>query len=561
MIFAEIQVALINLTIGITLLILAIYYFIKSNERIILYLGIALGFFGSSNFFLLGSRTPILISTYILFRIIAYSLITIYCMLIVINKLLSHKKRNDLKQKIIYLSFPISFFIMTTIALYYFYTLYYSFSLNIFPRQHIYSLNAFYGVAIAVFAYLSYKIKKQKIYLFLSISFVLFALSHIAALFNIESKLTILFIIVRLAAYLFTILAIVSAKNNNFIATVNKFINKLHFQIFVTIISTLLLIIMFYIPQMGFNSSDPKIFIKPINPTISAEKTINIKTGIFIKNFPIFDITDNNFVMNAIVWFEFNPHLVSLESIEKFSFEKGTILKCSVPEIKIIGENLFARYKVKIKFQSNLNYDLFPLEDHTISIALINTYLNPKELVLTSGNSDLLIDDKVFTGNWKQTDSEVYYGYSISQIDKFNPQKTSSYPTVIFLIDFEKIGIKDSLIIFVPIYIALFLSIFSLLLTIENTKGILSLSVGSISALIFDLFILEKLTPNVSYFTLSDTIFTTLLVVVFIILLFNIFLIKVISQKKNIPQLVILRNYIFILLLLFIVLLTYYVIL
>ncbi len=563
MLFADIQIALVNLTIGIIILILGITYFFKTKEKIALCIGIASGFFGTSNLFLLSDHSSLFVSVFLSFRIFGYSLICGYLLSILISKLFDCVKTNKTIKNCTNIFIPLSIFALALIfvSFYYFYTLYQQLKLNLFPKNHIYYLNEFFGIVIIILAYLCYIIKKNKTYLFLSVSFIFFAFSHIVALFDIGEKLTIFFVIIRLSAYLFIFLAIISSKNKKFLAQLNKYVSKPSFQVSIVIISIFALIIMFSFPQADFRSSDTYRIIEPINPQISDEKIVELKTGIFIKNFPVFDTTNNDFIMNAIVWFEFDPHLISIENIEKFSFEKGTILEKSKPEVKIINEKLFARYKVKIQFQSNLNYDLFPIEDHTISIALINTHLNPKEIVLISNNSNLLIKDKIFTGDWKQINSEVYYGYSISQIDKFNPEKTSTYPTVVFLIDFEKTGVKDSLIIFVPLYIALFLSLFSLILSINNTKGMLSLSVGSISALLFDLFILEKLTPDVSYFTLSDKIFAILLVSVFAILLFNMFVIRLVSLKKHIPKLIILRNYAFISLLLFIILFTYYVLL
>ncbi|MBD3231171.1 hypothetical protein GF322_00760 [Candidatus Dependentiae bacterium] len=555
MVFADIQVALLNLIIGIFAFTIGTIYFIKSKEKISLCIGVAFAFFGISHLFLLANKTSTHVALFLSLRTIAYSTIIIYLLVVLISKLI-----NTLKSRLYFFLITTGSFIVFFLLLtYYIVTLYNKLKTGIFPFYHIYSLNAFYGILITFFSYICYKIKHQKIYLFLSISFIFFATSHIAALFNLQDKVTILFILIRLSAYVSLIIGIMTLSKIKILSVVNKTISDTKFQITLIVFSVLTLIIMFYLPQAEFRSSDPFPIIEQITPKVSEEQIVEVQTGMYVKNFPVFNITNNNFIMNAIIWFEFDPHLISLENIEKFSFEKGTITQKSKPEVKIIEEKLFVRYKVQIKFQSNLNYNIFPLEDHTISIALINTHLNPKEVVLTSKNSSLLISDKLFTGDWKHINNEVYYGYSISQIDKFNPQKTTSYPTVVFLLDFEKLGIKDTLIIFVPLYIAFFLCLFSLILSIHNTRAILSLSVGSISALIVNLFILEKLTPEVSYFTISDAIFTTLLISVFAILLFNIFAAKQVTSKKYIKELKLIRSYIFIFLTFFILLFTHYI--
>ena len=80
------------------------------------------------------------------------------------------------------------------------------------------------------------------------------------------------------------------------------------------------------------------------------------KTGLFIKSFPVFDAIKNSFMVDSVVWFEFNGDEVMLETIDKFSFDNGKIMSKSPPDIKVVNGKIFAKYNV-----TKVNQDL-PIE-------------------------------------------------------------------------------------------------------------------------------------------------------------------------------------------------------
>jgi len=90
------------------------------------------------------------------------------------------------------------------------------------------------------------------------------------------------------------------------------------FLVYVLIIFCLL-----KIKNHHFLSTDPKPKFHPLSE-LEVEQDISkiysIKTGIVIEEFQQFDVLHNQFSMSCLVWFQFNPNLVSLETIEKFSF-------------------------------------------------------------------------------------------------------------------------------------------------------------------------------------------------------------------------------------------------
>ena len=59
-----------------------------------------------------------------------------------------------------------------------------------------------------------------------------------------------------------------------------------------------------------------------------------VDVGMYLTNWRVFDVVKNDFTVEGVVWFQFDPALISLETIGKFSFEKG--IAFSVPLVSSI---------------------------------------------------------------------------------------------------------------------------------------------------------------------------------------------------------------------------------
>ena len=554
MLFSNIQIYLINLLLCIAILLLGIIAYKKTKRKTTLFIGIAFGLFAISHLIIILEIKQLLAPVVLTLRTSAYLLI-IYSIFIKLINLIKSKTKFKIATIV---STIFTFSTIIAIIAHVGFFIFKYFPLNIYPKIEITKLNLIVCLIITILSYASYKLSREKIYFYLVFAFFLFSASHAGTIFGLDKTFIASIILVRLLAYTTALFAIYSVVNIKAINIIIGYVSKTKTQLIIIISSIAILILMFYFPSLEFMATDPKPQIFSIHPTSSEKQIVEVKTGMFIKNFPTFDITKNSFVMNAVLWFEFDPHLITLNTIEKFSFEKGTILKKSAAETTIIKDNLFTRFKIKVAFKSSLDYRLFPLEDHIIYIILTNTNLNPQEVVLTSYNTNLTINKETFTGNWSIRNKDVEYGYSKSELDEYNPEKTSLFPLVLFSLDFEKTGMKKTFIIFFTLFIAFFLSIFSLLINPQNKGGILSLSVGSISFLIFNLFVIQRITPDVRYFTISDKIFTLLLTSVFLILLLNIYLIKQLKRETE-KKISLIRNYVFLFFTMFILMATYYI--
>ncbi len=290
----------------------------------------------------------------------------------------------------------------------------------------------------------------------------------------------------------------------------------------------------FIYPLHFFNSTDPVpefIIIDAAKQKEFGEFTVKVTTGMFIKNFSTFDVTNNRFVMDALVWFEFNSDEIMLETIGKFSFDKGRFLIKSNPDIKIVGDKTIAIYDVRVEFKADLEYKKFPLEDHKVSLVLSNNFVTPYEMFFLVDNTLFNVKQDMFIANWKLRDLNTDSGYDEPKLDTRKNDKQTSFPKAVFTMNFEKSGTRQISIIFLPLLFATILALLSFFFAILNTIGRIALATASLSAMIGYRFVIEKMLPDVGYFTLADSMYLLLLSVTFVTFILQIFLARICNTE------------------------------
>lgn len=298
----------------------------------------------------------------------------------------------------------------------------------------------------------------------------------------------------------------------------------------------------------GFIAFEKRPDIKPILPQelkgISGSST-QVSVGLYINDFPEFNVRENTFVLEGKVWFLFDQAVISLETIGQFSFARGEILSKSDPEIKLIDGNYFAQYNVRVKFKADLNQKYFPLDDHRLYFELENNHVTPKELTFSSSLNSFLLSPDVLVIGWKPIDRFVETGYTETILDRFDPNKNVEHPKVIFAIDFSRVGIQDIFLIFLPLCLMVFISFFSLSLDPPQMSArLFTLALSAITGLMAYRFVLQSIVPQVGYFILSDCFFILFLAVVFLI--FCSVLI-VVQRNEVTPRIVVFRAAVFLL--------------
>ena len=274
---------------------------------------------------------------------------------------------------------------------------------------------------------------------------------------------------------------------------------------------------------LSSNSLELPPDILPIIPEKNktfGESAANVKIGLYVHNFPQFNMLEGNFSLDGTVWFEFNPSQVSLVDLEKFEFFEGTIIQKSVEQIKRIRNKIFVAYNFKVAFTSRLNYQKFPFDDHRIFLILKNSVLSARELHFSPLDGGIRMAQELQSMEWKIKDTKVEAGTIKVQLEQENSKKTMFIPVTVFEFDCKKPGYSQIITTFVPIILLFYLALLSL---VFDAQFSLQVSLGSLSALIIYRYFLATMSPQTSSSTILDNIYILILFLSFLIFIFHIY--------------------------------------
>ena len=318
-------------------------------------------------------------------------------------------------------------------------------------------------------------------------------------------------------------------------------ISTVKFKIVMLVLTVISFIAFFIIPLSEFRTDDtvPKLEVVDLAKLESMQTrafSVKVDTGLFIKSFSVFDPINNNFVMDGILWFEFDSGSLMTDVIEKFSFDNGKMLYKSPPDIKVIGERIFVKYNIRVSFKSNLKYSRFPFGDHKVTIILSNNFVAPEEMYFQVDESLFDYSPDIVLHDWTIVDLDVEAGYTDLQLDKNDPSKRAAHPKVLFVINIIKAGARRVLIIFIPLMTVIFFSLLSFLLSVSNLVGRFSITISAVTALLGYRFVIERMMPSVSYFTTTDMVYTVLLLFALLCFVFQLIFTRNYSFLKHEPS-------------------------
>ncbi len=296
----------------------------------------------------------------------------------------------------------------------------------------------------------------------------------------------------------------------------------------IQVVSLLLVIAAFtgmlYLSVITFDAAD-------LTPPIKHNEQLQqgaapVKVGFVVTNMPKFDISTNEFTIDAIVWFEFNSTKLSLDTIDTFSFDRGKIDQKSDPVIAKEGPIWLVRYRIRLEFSTPLDHRLFPLNDHTLYITLKNEHVSASKVSFSADPRAFYIDPTVQTDVWSIVGKRTESGFFEDRLGEFT-NWSLTYPAVVFSIDLAKQGLRKVFLIMLPMLILFILASCSFSLDPkEFSSSVLGLSTGTLTGLIAYRFVIEAVEPNVGYFTFTDHVFNLFLLALFVIYLVNLLAIK-----------------------------------
>lgn len=299
---------------------------------------------------------------------------------------------------------------------------------------------------------------------------------------------------------------------------------------------------LFYYVLASFRSNDPYPEVKTISAAMRREFrdfSSQVRAGLFINSFPEFDFIKNNFVVDAMVWFDYNKNELMLSTIDKFSFENAEIKYKSPAKIRRYGDRVLAKYQVKFNAKTEIDFHRFPLEDHSLSLVLINDSVSAEEMYFNDDAQAISfeINKEAFIPNWEVTSMEAVPGYEQVQFDQYQRDRVVYVPKVVFSIDLHRSGLNKIFIILVPIFAAMFLSFFVFFMSFNSYQGKYVLSLTAVTALLGYRFVIHQMSPSVGYMTITDQLFVFFIVLTFFIFAFQVIMVRqymFLIEQKNV---------------------------
>jgi len=264
-----------------------------------------------------------------------------------------------------------------------------------------------------------------------------------------------------------------------------------------------------------------------------------VKTGMYITNFAQFSFNQNEFLLDAFVWFRFPEGTEVLKTLGKFSIyfsllqENGLMQYSSEPIIKHIGNDILATYHIQTEFKAHLNFKEFPMEDHKLNILLQNKSVTPNELCFESGSENFSINKQALEAYYYSPKyTTVKTGYIRAPLASNDPKMEMTYPCVLYSVDFESRGMRDLVSLYFPMIVIFLIGLLSMLIEITDITR-LNLIAASVPTLVLFRLVIDGAAPKVGYSMHVDNVFYLLMSLSLLLLLFQSSIALTLSKLKK----------------------------
>ncbi len=279
--------------------------------------------------------------------------------------------------------------------------------------------------------------------------------------------------------------------------------------------------------------------VLPLTPQRALDfggRPAEVQIGFAIRDFPFFDMAKGVFSIDVSTYFLFDPRLVSVDRIGDFLFKRAAIIFRKDPIIKIVDEKLFVQYDLRLKFDVSLDYQDFPFDGHRINFVLYHPRLSPGEVFYTAVRNDFFINSAIETPGWAIIDRRVSTGYEEERLVAQSGSSAASFhPSAVFSVDFDRVGARHIMTMFIPLLLIFFVALLTLSLDpLSGTRStMLSLAAASITALITYRFVIENMSPAVGYLLIVDYIFLVFLLLCCLVFFVTIFGARISAWYKS----------------------------
>jgi len=308
-----------------------------------------------------------------------------------------------------------------------------------------------------------------------------------------------------------------------------EFISRSESKIFVLMLCAGITTVTFFYRIQSPYLNDPKVEIRQYTPEVLSKlshQIKEIKVGLHVKNFTEFDILRRHFRTNLILWFMFNPTEIDQSKVDQFTIDNAPILKKIKKKTKTVKDKIIVFYEVTADLPSVFNFKAFPFDKHRIPVIVSNEKMLPAEFSISSSSSLFIVPEDLQVSDWDISSGKVAHGFRVVTLginsDQIMASHKIAYPVSVFNLNISRTGFKVLIWIFLPIFLLLFLSLISLGIDIRDFRTYNFMSLTTLIALLLYRFVLENMSPNVNYFTISDKIYLVAVLIAILSFLVNL---------------------------------------
>ncbi len=300
------------------------------------------------------------------------------------------------------------------------------------------------------------------------------------------------------------------------------------FQFIFILLNLLLLLVLVFWKSTTFISYEEQPKLHSITPEVFKSLggfSHTVTVGLIIDDFFDFNMVSNTFSLEGTVWFKYKPGAISVESLSQFSFAQATIDKKGNPDIRLVEDQMLVQFPIRITFKSDLNYQDFPLESHSIYIVLQNRAIEANEVIFTSSRREFSVLANERSTGWELVDTSVETGYIDAQLDPYDTSQDTKHPAAVFALDYTRNSVRYALSIILPLALIFYLMLLSISLRLLTA---IAITAAGITAILAYRFVIENLSPKTGFFMISDYLFF-----LFLAGTIGIFLINVAEEMQS----------------------------
>lgn len=277
------------------------------------------------------------------------------------------------------------------------------------------------------------------------------------------------------------------------------------FQTVVFLGATVVLCIIFYGPFVRFAAYDNIATVTPYKPSNTTTEPIYI--NFTIHNFVESDIIKNDVSIDATISFGYNPQKVTREQIAQFDFDEASTEK-GVPFYHTFGNLEIAFYDIHVKSKMDFNFKTYPLDDHHFWFSFKNNALPLNTYHFNVLPGSFKMGPRMTINNCVAENVRALTGYVSHLVELPAGSQELDSSRVIFAVDCNPLDMRHFLSVFLPMYLIFFLTLFSFSFAYsEHVTDVPGIAAAGIPALFAYRFVIETISPNVSYFMMSDYLF------------------------------------------------------